>query len=184
MGISQSSEAPQARSVHEFVVKDIRGKDLDLSIYKGKVLLIVNIASRCGFGPSNFLQLNRIYDNFKNKDSARFVLLRSSDFEILAFPCNQFLWQAPGASEMTKEIACTRYKTEFPIFQKVNVNGAKTAPVYRFLKASMTGFMGNRIKWNFTKFLIGKDGRVIARYSATSKESVLERDIMKALEEA
>ncbi|XP_031500502.1 probable glutathione peroxidase 4 [Nymphaea colorata] len=173
MGISQSSEAPKARSVHEFVVKDIRGKDLDLSIYKGKVLLIVNIASRCGFGPRNFLQLNRIYDNFKNKD-----------FEILAFPCNQFLWQAPGASEMTKEIACTRYKTEFPIFQKVYVNGPKTAPVYRFLKASKTGFMGNRIKWNFTKFLVGKDGRVIARYSATSKESFLERDIMKALEEA
>ncbi|CAN6452834.1 unnamed protein product [Victoria cruziana] len=173
MGVSQSSEAPKERSIHEFVVKDTRGKDLDLSIYKGKVLLIVNVASRCGFGPRNFLQLNRIYDKFRNKD-----------FEILAFPCNQFLWQAPGAGENTKEIVCTRYKIEFPILEKVYVNGPKTAPIYRFLKASKTGFMGTGIKWNFTKFLVGKDGRVIARYGATSEEPVLERDIMKALGEA
>ncbi|KAJ4727518.1 Glutathione peroxidase [Melia azedarach] len=169
MGASES--VPQ-KSIHDFTVKDSRGKDVDLSIYKGKVLLVVNVASKCGFTDSNYTQLTDLYNKYKDKG-----------FEILAFPCNQFLKQEPGTSQEAEEFACTRYKAEYPIFQKVRVNGSNAAPVYKFLKANKSGFLGSRIKWNFTKFLVDKEGRVIDRYGTTTSPMEIEADIKKALGE-
>ncbi|XP_035551522.1 protein HUA2-LIKE 3 isoform X3 [Juglans regia] len=167
MGASQSVTE---QSIHEFTVKDAKGKDVELSIYKGKVLLVVNVASKCGFTDSNYTQLTELYSGYKDKG-----------LEILAFPCNQFLKQEPGTSEETEQFACTRYKAEYPIFQKVRCNGPNTVPLYRFLKASKTGFMGSRIKWNFTKFLVDKEGHVIERYGPTTTPLSFEADIKKAL---
>ncbi|KAF2314899.1 hypothetical protein GH714_037109 [Hevea brasiliensis] len=149
---------------------DARGQDVDLSIYKGKVLLVVNVASKCGFTDSNYTQLTDLYNKYKDQG-----------FEILAFPCNQFLKQEPGTSEDAQQFACTRYKAEYPIFQKVRVNGPNTAPVYKFLKASKCGIMGSGIKWNFTKFLVNKEGQVIGRYSPITRPLSIEADIKKAL---
>ncbi|ERN12368.1 hypothetical protein AMTR_s00025p00099200 [Amborella trichopoda] len=123
-----------------------------------------------GFGSFNYPQLTKLYKNYKDQD-----------FEILAFPCNQFLRQEPGTSEKAKEFVCTRYKAEFPVFEKVNVNGPNAAPLYKFLKSKKHGFMGDRIKWNFTKFLIDKNGLVIGRYSPATQPSSMEADIKKAL---
>uniref|UniRef100_A0A5B7BDZ8 Glutathione peroxidase n=1 Tax=Davidia involucrata TaxID=16924 RepID=A0A5B7BDZ8_DAVIN len=169
MGASQS--VPE-KSIHDFTVKDSKGSDVDLSIYKGKVLLVVNVASKCGFTDSNYTQMAELYSKYKDKG-----------FEILAFPCNQFLRQEPGTSQEAQEFACTRYKAEYPIFQKVRVNGPDTVPVYKFLKASKGGFLGARIKWNFTKFLVDKEGQVICRYGTTVAPLAIEADIQKALGE-
>ncbi|XP_057966640.1 probable glutathione peroxidase 4 isoform X2 [Malania oleifera] len=169
MGASPS--VPQ-NSIHEFTVKDFRGKEVDLSIYKGKVLLVVNVASKCGFTDTNYTQLTELYSRYKDKD-----------FDILAFPCNQFLKQEPGTSEEVQQFACTRYKAEYPIFQKIRCNGPDTAPLFKFLKAHKTGFLGSRIKWNFTKFLVDKEGHVINRYGPTTAPLTIEADIKKSLGE-
>ncbi|KAL0437510.1 UNVERIFIED_CONTAM: putative glutathione peroxidase 4 [Sesamum radiatum] len=170
MGASPS--VPE-KSIHEFTVKDSKGGDVDLSTYKGKVLLVVNVASKCGFTNSNYTQLTELYSQYKDKG-----------LEILAFPCNQFLYQEPGSSQDAEQFACTRFKAEYPIFQKVKVNGADTAPVYKFLKSSKGGLFGSSIKWNFTKFLVDKDGIVIKRYGSTTPPSAIEGDIKKALGES
>ncbi|KAG4133155.1 hypothetical protein ERO13_D08G078300v2 [Gossypium hirsutum] len=141
MGASES--VPQ-KSIHEFTVKNSKGQDVDLSTYKGKVLLVVNVASKCGFTDSNYTQLTELYNKYKDKG-----------LEILAFPCNQFLKQEPGTSQEAEEFACKRYKAEYPIFK--------------------------RIKWNFTKFLVDKDGNVLSRYSPTTTPLAIEGDIKKAL---
>ncbi|KAM1805478.1 hypothetical protein ACFX12_031226 [Malus domestica] len=166
------SQSVSEKSIHEFTVKDTRGKEVDLSVYKGKVVLVVNVASKCGFTDTNYTQLTELYSKYKEKG-----------FEILAFPCNQFLRQEPGTSQDAEQFACTRYKAEYPIFKKVRVNGPDTEPVYKFLKASKSGFLGSRIKWNFTKFLVGKDGHVIERYGPTTSPLNIEADIKKALGE-
>ncbi|XP_068311945.1 protein HUA2-LIKE 2-like isoform X2 [Pyrus communis] len=166
------SQSVSEKSIHEFTVKDSRGKEVDLSVYKGKVVLVVNVASKCGFTDTNYTQLTELYTKYKEKG-----------FEILAFPCNQFLRQEPGTSQDAEQFACTRYKAEYPIFKKVRVNGPDTEPVYKFLKASKSGFLGSRIKWNFTKFLVDKDGHVIERYGPTTSPLNIEADIKKALGE-
>ncbi|CAN1269054.1 Probable glutathione peroxidase 4 [Linum perenne] len=165
-----SASVPQ-KSIHEFTVKDSRNKDVELSIYQGKVLLVVNVASRCsGFTDSNYTQLTDLYSKYKDRG-----------FEILAFPCNQFLNQEPGTSEEAQEFACTRYKAEYPIFQKVRVNGKQAAPMYKFLKTYKNGFLGARIKWNFTKFLINKEGQVVGRFGPTVSPLAIEAHIKKQL---
>eukprot|EP01018_Ginkgo_biloba_P031777 Gb_10321 [translate_table: standard] len=153
-------------TVHDFTVKDIRGNDVDLSAYKGKVVLIVNVASQCGLTNSNYKELNKLYEKYKDQG-----------FEILAFPCNQFAGQEPGTNEQIEEVACTRFKAEFPIFDKVEVNGNNAAPIYKFLKASKGGIFGDGIKWNFTKFLVDKDGHVIDRYAPITSPLKIEKDI-------
>ncbi|CAN7052600.1 unnamed protein product [Brassica rapa subsp. trilocularis] len=144
------------KSIHEFTVKDSAGKEVDLSVYQGKVLLIVNVASKCGFTETNYTQLTELYRKYKDQGLV-----------ILAFPCNQFLNQEPGTSQDAHEFACTRFKAEYPVFQKVRVNGQNAAPVYKFLKSKKPSFLGSRIKWNFTKFLVGRDGQVMDRYGPT-----------------
>ncbi|XP_078445441.1 putative glutathione peroxidase 4 isoform X2 [Wolffia australiana] len=173
MGASPSSQAAiREKSIFEFSVKDNQGNDVDLGRYRGKVLLVVNVASKCGLTDKNYTQLTELYNKYRNKD-----------FEILAFPCNQFMNQEPLTSQQAVNFACEMYKAEYPIFQKIHVNGPAAAPVYKFLKASKSGFLCSRIKWNFTKFLVDKDGIVLDRYSPATEPLLIERDIQKALGE-
>ncbi|CAM0873260.1 unnamed protein product [Alopecurus aequalis] len=162
-----AAESVPETSLHEFTVKDCNGKEVCLETYKGKVLLVVNVASKCGFTETNYTQLTELYQKYREK----------------AFPCNQFLRQEPGSDQQIKDFACTRFKAEYPVFQKVRVNGPDAAPLYKFLKASKPGLFGSRIKWNFTKFLVDKNGKVINRYATATSPFSFEKDIQKALEE-
>eukprot|EP00253_Pinus_taeda_P031055 PITA_31055 len=164
------SSSKQSSSIYDFTVKDIRGNDVDLSVYKGKVLLVVNVASQCGLTNSNYTELNEVYTKYKDQG-----------LEILAFPCNQFGGQEPGDNAQIAEVACTRFKAEFPIFDKVEVNGNNAAPLYKFLKSSKGGLFGDGIKWNFTKFLVDKDGNVVERYAPTTSPLSIEKDVKKRL---
>lgn len=162
--------ATTEKSIYDFTVKDIDGKDVSLSKFKGKVLLIVNVASKCGLTTSNYSELSHLYEKYKTQG-----------FEILAFPCNQFGGQEPGSNPEIKQFACTRFKAEFPIFDKVDVNGPNTAPVYQFLKSSSGGFLGDLVKWNFEKFLVDKNGKVVERYPPTTSPFQIEKDIQRVL---
>ncbi|KAI4334726.1 hypothetical protein L6164_013438 [Bauhinia variegata] len=160
-----------SKSVYDFTVKDIRGNDVSLSEYRGKVLLIVNVASQCGLTQSNYKELNVLYEKYKNQG-----------FEILAFPCNQFAGQEPGSNEEIQEVVCTRFKAEFPIFDKIEVNGKNSDPLYKFLKKEQGGIFGDGVKWNFTKFLVNKEGKVVDRYAPTTSPLKIEKDIEKLLQ--
>ncbi|XP_027915488.1 probable phospholipid hydroperoxide glutathione peroxidase [Vigna unguiculata] len=160
-----------SKSIYDFTVKDIRGNDVSLNDYSGKVILIVNVASQCGLTQTNYKELNVLYDKYKNQG-----------FEILAFPCNQFAGQEPGNNEEIQEVVCTRFKAEFPIFDKVEVNGKNAAPLYKFLKEQKGGIFGDGIKWNFTKFLVNKEGKVVERYAPTTSPLKIEKDIEKLLQ--
>ncbi|KAI3980236.1 hypothetical protein MKX01_011646 [Papaver californicum] len=166
---NMATESP--KSIYDFTVKDIQGNDVCLKDYEGKVLLIVNVASKCGLTESNYKELNVLYEKYKTQG-----------FEILAFPCNQFAGQEPGTHEEIKEVACTNFKAEFPVFAKVDVNGNNAAPLYQFLKTQKGGLFGNAIKWNFTKFLVNKEGKVVDRYAPTTGPLRIEKDIKKLLE--
>ncbi|XAR55062.1 hypothetical protein NMG60_11030443 [Bertholletia excelsa] len=157
-------------SVYDFVVKDAKGNDIDLSIYKGKVLLIVNVASKCGMTNSNYIELNQLYEKYKDQG-----------LEILAFPCNQFGEEEPGSNGEILEFVCTRFKSEFPIFDKIEVNGENAAPLYDFLKLGKWGIFGDEIQWNFAKFLVDKNGLVADRYYPTTSPLTIERDVKKLL---
>ncbi|BFG15673.1 hypothetical protein CerSpe_019470 [Prunus speciosa] len=168
---SQIMAEESSKSIYDFTVKDIHGNDVKLSEYGGKVLLIVNVASQCGLTQSNYKDLSVLYEKYKNKG-----------FEILAFPCNQFGGQEPGNNEEIQEVACTRFKAEFPIFDKIEVNGKNEAPLYKFLKLQKGGLFGNGIKWNFTKFLVNKEGKVVERYAPVTSPLKIEKDIQSLLE--
>lgn len=181
-------------NVLDFTVKDRKGNDVALSEYKGKVLLIVNTATRCGFTPQ-YEELEALYKNYKEKG-----------FEILDFPCNQFGNQAPGTEEEIHNFCTLNFGTEFPQFKKIEVNGENEDPLFTFLKKEkgFEGFDLNHpigklldemlakanpdyaksadIKWNFTKFLVDKDGNVIARYEPTHDIKLIEQDIVKLLD--
>lgn len=159
-----------SKSIYDFTVKDIRGNDVSLNDYSGKVLLIVNVASQCGLTQTNYKELNELYEKYKDQG-----------FEILAFPCNQFAGQEPGTNEEIQEVVCTRFKAEFPIFDKVEVNGKNAAPLYKYLKDQKGGIFGDGIKWNFTKFLVNKEGKVVDRYAPTTSPLKIEKDIQTAL---
>ncbi|XP_021815508.1 probable phospholipid hydroperoxide glutathione peroxidase [Prunus avium] len=165
---SQPTENP--KTIYDFTVKDAKGNDVDLSVYKGKVLLIINVASKCGLTNSNYTELNQLYQQYKDQG-----------LEVVAFPCNQFGDEEPGSNEEIEEFVCTRFKSEFPIFDKIEVNGDDTAPLYKFLKLGKWGFFGDDIQWNFTKFLVDRDGKVSDRYYPTTSPLSLERDIKKLL---
>ena len=181
-------------SVHDFTVKDRKGGDVALGNYKGKVLLIVNTATRCGFTPQ-YEELEALYKAYKDKG-----------LEILDFPCNQFGNQAPGTDEEIAQFCSLNYGTEFPQFKKIEVNGPGEDPLFTFLKKEkgFEGFDLNHpiggkldemmrkmdpdfdkkpdIKWNFTKFLVDQEGKVIARYEPTHDIKLIEQDIVKLLE--
>lgn len=157
-------------SVYDFTVRDIRGNEVSLADYRGKVLLIVNTATHCGFTPQ-YTALQELYERHKDKG-----------FVVLDFPSNQFGKQAPGSSEEIHQFCIARFALTFPQFEKVDVNGNDASPLFVYLKESLPGIMGDAIKWNFTKFLIGKDGKVLNRYAPTTKPDALEQDIEQALQ--
>lgn len=156
-------------TVYDFTVKDSKGNDVSLSEFKGKVLLIVNTATGCGFTPQ-YEGLEKLYKQYKQQG-----------FEVLDFPCNQFLNQAPGSDDEISNFCTLKYDTTFPRFKKIDVNGENAIPLYKWLKEQKGGILGNAIKWNFTKFLIDRDGRVVGRYSPTTQPSKIEGDIKKLL---
>lgn len=168
-----TSESSKPQSIHEFTVKDAKGNDVNLSTYKGKVLLIVNVASQCGLTNSNYTELTQLYDKYKDQG-----------LEILAFPCNQFGSQEPGTNEEIQNFVCTRFKAEYPVFDKVDVNGSNAAPIYKFMKSVKGGLFGESIKWNFSKFLVDKEGQVVDRYAPTTSPLNIEKDIKKLLAKA
>lgn len=153
-------------SVHDFTATAADGSDITLSDYAGKVLLIVNTASKCGFTPQ-YEGLEQLRETYAGRG-----------FEVLAFPCNQFGGQEPGSEEEIVEFCTTRFNASFPIFAKIDVNGAGTHPLYQHLKDAAPGLMGTRrIKWNFTKFLVNRDGEVVGRYGSQTKPDAIAADI-------
>jgi glutathione peroxidase len=157
-------------TVHDFTAKTIDGADVSLSDYHGKVLLIVNVASRCGFTPQ-YEGLQKIYGQYRDRG-----------FEVLGFPCNQFGAQEPGTNQDIKNFCSANYGVKFPLFAKIEVNGENTHPLYRFLKEARRGLLGTqRIKWNFTKFLVERDGVPLKRYSPQDKPENIARDIERLL---
>lgn len=165
-----------ATSFFDFTPKDKKEKEYPLSQHKGKVILAVNTASKCGFTPQ-FKGLEQVWKTVSSKYPDKFV--------IIGFPCNQFNNQDPGNNDTIQEFCQINYGVTFPVLGKTDVNGDKAEPVYEWMKSEKPGLMGlKRIKWNFEKFLIGKDGKVIQRYSSMSKPESLEKDILKEIEKA
>jgi glutathione peroxidase len=157
-------------SVYQFKAKTIDGKEISLQDYQGKTLLIVNVASKCGFTPQ-YEGLEKLYKKYKDQG-----------FTILGFPCNQFGSQEPGSEAEIQSFCSLTYGVDFPMFAKVDVNGANAHPLYKYLTNEKPGILGTEaIKWNFTKFLIDKQGEPIKRYSSADKPESLETDIEKAL---
>ena len=156
-------------SIYDFTVTDQNGQEVSLGDYRGKVLLIVNTATHCGFTPQ-YLGLQALYEKYQEKG-----------FEILDFPCNQFGGQAPGSDQEIHDFCVSRFALTFPQFSKVNVNGDKASPLYQYLKKEQPGLLGGAIKWNFTKFLVDKEGAVVKRFAPKDKPEDIEEAIEKLL---
>ena len=156
-------------NIYDFKVHDAKGEEVPMTEYQGKVLLIVNTATGCGFTPQ-YEGLQKLYDRYNDRG-----------FVIMDFPCNQFGHQAPGTEEEIQEFCTLKYKTTFPLFAKIEVNGKNVDPLFDFLKKQKGGFLGKDIKWNFTKFLISRDGTVVERYAPATKPEKIESDILKLL---
>jgi glutathione peroxidase len=157
-------------SIYDFSVTDIGGKPVRLDRYKGRVMLIVNTASKCGFTPQ-YKGLETLYAKYHAKG-----------LEVLGFPCNQFGEQEPGDAKEIAQFCEINYGVTFPLFAKVDVNGDKAAPLFSFLKSEQPGLLGTEgIKWNFTKFLVDRDGRVIARFAPKDTPESIAADIEKVL---
>ena len=157
-------------TIADFTVTDNRGAPVDLAGELGKVLLVVNTASKCGFTPQ-YEGLEALYKRFADRG-----------FEVLGFPCNQFGAQEPGSDDEIAEFCKINFGVTFPLMEKVDVNGADASPLFDWMKGEAKGLMGSRsIKWNFTKFLIDREGRVVARYAPTDKPENIAGDIEKLL---
>lgn len=156
-------------TVYSFTVKTMDGTEKSLADYKGKVLLIVNTASRCGFTPQ-FQGLQELYDTYKDKG-----------FEILGFPCNQFGNQDPDSNEEILNFCQTNYGVTFPMFQKIDVNGENAHPLFQYLKKATKGMLTENIKWNFTKFLVNKEGEAVERFAPQTKPESIAKHIEKLL---
>jgi glutathione peroxidase len=154
---------------YDLTAETLTGKDQSLDVYKGKVVLVVNTASKCGLTPQ-YEGLQALYAEYKDQG-----------LEILGFPCNQFGKQEPGDADQISEFCEINYGVNFPMFGKIDVNGKDTHPVFEFLKDELPGTLGKNIKWNFTKFLIGKDGKPIKRFAPTTKPEDIKKYIEKAL---
>jgi glutathione peroxidase len=154
---------------YDFSAKNINGMEVSMKDYKGKVLLVVNTASKCGLTPQ-FEELESLYKGYKDKG-----------FEILGFPCNQFAKQDPGSNKEIGQFCLINYGVTFNMFEKIDVNGPTAHPIYKYLKNEAKGVLSKEIKWNFSKFLIDSEGKVIKRYSPTTKPSKLKEDIESLL---
>lgn len=156
-------------NIYDFDVIDNAGNMVNMSQYKGKVLLIVNTATGCGFTPQ-YKELESLYDKYGDEG-----------FVVLDFPCNQFGHQAPGNDAEINNFCTLHYDTKFPRFKKIDVNGKDASPLYKWLKKQKGGIFGSAIKWNFTKFLIDKEGNVVARYAPVTSPSKIEQEIARLL---
>ncbi len=157
-------------TIADFKVTTNRGEELNLADKKGKVLLVVNTASKCGFTPQ-YDGLEAVYQKYKDQS-----------FEVLGFPCNQFGAQEPGNAEEIQEFCKINFGVTFPLMEKVDVNGPEASPLFDWMKGEAKGIMGTTaIKWNFTKFLINREGEVVKRYGSTDKPEAIARDIEKLL---
>lgn len=170
LSISTMFAKEETMSVYDYKVKNIEGQEISLSKYEGKVLLIVNVASKCGF-TSQYEGLEKLYQDYKDEE-----------FMILGFPSNQFGSQEPGSNKEIQEFCRLTYGVDFDMFAKVDVNGENEIPLYTYLKKEASGIFGTTgIKWNFTKFLIDSKGKVIERYGSSTKPSEIEPEIKKLL---
>ncbi len=156
-------------SFYDFSAIKMNGEDIKMDKYKGKVVIVVNTASKCGLTPQ-FKELEELYKKYNNKG-----------LEIIGFPCNQFAKQDPAGNEEIHSFCQLNYGVTFDMFQKIDVNGDNTHPLYQFLKKEGKGTLGNNIKWNFTKFLLDKEGNVIHRYAPTAKPVGMENEIKELL---
>jgi glutathione peroxidase len=163
---SGAAESP----IYGFAVTTLEGKSTTLSGYRGKLLLIVNVASQCGFTPQ-YAGLEKLYQKYHERG-----------FEVLAFPCNQFGGQEPGSESEIREFCSTKYNVTFPVFSKVEVNGKGAHPLYQWLKGEAKGVLGTEfIKWNFTKFLVDREGNVVDRYGSNITPDELDSIVAKHL---
>ncbi|NNG81740.1 MULTISPECIES: glutathione peroxidase [Acinetobacter Taxon 24D] len=156
-------------NIYQFEAELLDGKNKSFADYEGKVLLIVNTASKCGFTPQ-FAGLEKLYEKYKDQG-----------LEVLGFPCNQFGGQDPGSNEQIGAYCQKNYGVTFPMFSKVDVKGPEAHILFRYLTNNSKGILGNGIKWNFTKFLIGKDGKVLNRFAPTTKPEDMESEVEAAL---
>ncbi len=156
-------------SFYDFKINKPNGQKLDLINYKGKLILIVNTATKCGLSPQ-FKGLEELHQKYKDKGLV-----------VLGFPCAQFLNQEPESNDTVEKACEINYGVTFQLTEKIDVNGANTHPIFKFLKKEKGGFLGSRIKWNFTKFLIDQDGNVIERYAPTTLPEKIEEDIVKLI---
>jgi glutathione peroxidase len=156
--------------IYAFEAVDIKGANVNLADYRGKVVLVVNTASKCGFTPQ-FAGLEKLHEKFRDRG-----------FAVLGFPCNQFGKQDPGSNGQIEEFCQLNYGVSFPMFAKIDVNGPDTHPLFQHLKSSAPGILGSeKIKWNFTKFLVDKHGKVVARFAPLTKPEAIEQAIAAAL---
>lgn len=154
---------------YDYKVKNISGEDVSMSDYKGKVVLIVNTASKCGF-TKQYEGLEELYEKYKDQG-----------FVILGFPCNQFGAQESGGNEEIKNFCTSTFSVTFPMMSKIDVNGDDADPLYKFLKKEKGGILGDDIKWNFTKFLIDREGNVVDRFASQKTPKALEKEVEKLL---
>jgi glutathione peroxidase len=163
--------SPVKKTIYDFNVTTIEGQNISMKTYHDKVLLIVNVASKCKF-TEQYEGLENLYQNYHDKD-----------FEVLGFPSNQFLEQEPASNAKIQFFCTSTYDIHFDMFEKIDVNGDNTSPLYQYLKKEQTGFLWSEaIKWNFTKFLVDKNGVVIKRYAPTTEPKDIEDDILKLLQ--
>lgn len=154
---------------YDYTVKDAEGNDVSMKDYEGKVLLIVNTATGCGFTPQ-YEGLQDLYEKYQEQG-----------LEILDFPCNQFANQAPGTEEEIVDFCQSRYGITFKMFKKVEVNGETAEPLFKYLREQKSGMMGDKIKWNFTKFLVDRNGNVVGRFSPTTTPEQIDTEVAKLL---
>lgn len=156
-------------TLHDFTATSLAGTETDLSQFKGKAVLVVNTASKCGFTPQ-YEGLEKLYEEYEDQGLV-----------ILGFPCDQFGHQEPGTEDEIEEFCQVNYGVKFPMFAKIDVNGSDAHPLYQWLRSQKGGVLGDKIKWNFTKFLVDRSGRVVRRYAPTVKPDAIEADIRALL---
>ncbi|MEC2072332.1 glutathione peroxidase [Alkalihalophilus marmarensis] len=156
-------------TVHDFTVQSTKGEEVSLSTYKGQIMLIVNTATKCGLAPQ-FKGLEKLHQQYKDKGLA-----------VLGFPCNQFMNQEPVSDEQMTEACEINFGVTFPLFAKINVNGTDAHPLYKHLKKEQKGLLSSEIKWNFTKFLVDKDGEVVKRFGPNTSPEKMEDEIKELL---
>jgi glutathione peroxidase len=156
-------------NIYSINFQDSKESEKNLEEYKGKYILIVNVASKCGLTPQ-YEGLKQIQDSYEK------------DLQVIGFPCNQFMGQEPGTDEEIQTFCKTKYDVNFPVMKKIEVNGSNTHPLYEYLKSEKTGILTEAIKWNFTKFLVDRDGNVIKRYSPQTEPSEIEEELKDIIE--